>query len=92
MNTYWLTFTDGTHGCCQGQNERDAKVIAEHLTGKTVKGGRLKDIEAKSLPYPASPIIWQLDHPVRGKTPDFCYMPGSCAGRTACPRQPSCTS
>lgn len=91
MNTFWLTFTDGSKGCCQGSNEFDAKMIAEKLTGKTVAGGKYKDIEAKPLPYPANPIIWQLDHPCHGKTPAFCYKPNQCAGRTSCPQNRSCT-
>ena len=50
MNTYWLTFTDGTSGNCQGQSEYDVKQIAEKLTGKTVAGGKYDHIAAKSLP------------------------------------------
>lgn len=91
MQSYWLTFTDGTKGCCQGQSEYDAKVIAEKITGKTVAGGKFNDIEAKVLPYPAEPIIWQFDHPVSGKCPPFCFEPNKCAGKTSCPRARSCT-
>ena len=39
MQGFWLTFTDGSKGYCQGVNEYDAKVIAEKLTGKKVAGG-----------------------------------------------------
>lgn len=95
MNGYWVTFTDGSSGYCQGQNAFDAVNIAEHLTKKTVKlpeGGSKYDPKLPSLPYPAKPIIWQFDHPVHGMTPDFCYTPRECAGRTSCPRGPSCTS
>ncbi len=91
MNNYWLKFTDGSTGSCQGATEYDAKCIAEKLTGKKVAGGEYRDIEAKSLPYPASPVIWQLDHPVYGKTPSFCFRPTQCAGRTSCPQNHSCT-
>jgi len=92
MKMFWLTFTDGTHGCCEGQSEYDAKQIAEHLTHKVVVGGKYNDIAAKVLPYPANPVIWQLDHPVTGKCPSFCYTPNKCAGSTHCPTNPSCTS
>lgn len=92
MKGFWLTFTDGSKGYCQGSSEFDAKQIAEKLTGKTVAGGEYQDIEAKSLPYPASPIIWQLDHPVNGKCPAFCYQPNKCAGNSCCRQNPSCTS
>ena len=91
MNGYWITFTDGTSGYCQGQNEYDAKMIAEKLTGKTVPGDRWKPA-LPTLPYHAEPIIWQLDHPVHGKTPPFCYKPQQCKGNTACPHNPCCTN
>jgi len=91
MQGFWLTFTDGSKGYCQGVNEYDAKVIAEKLTGKKVAGGEWKDIAAKRLPYPANPVIWQLDHPVHGKCPAFCLRPNECAGFGACPQSYSCT-
>ncbi len=91
MQGFWLTFTDGTHGYCEGANDFDAKRIAEKLTGKTVAGGEYKDIAAKRLPYPATPVIWQLDHPVNGKCPAFCYKPQQCAGRTSCPQNYACS-
>lgn len=91
MQTFWLTFTDGSRACCQGVNEYDAKTIAEKLTGKTVAGGKYKDIAAKTLPYPAHPCIWQLNHPVRGECPLFCTRPDECAGKTSCPQRYSCT-
>lgn len=92
MQGFWLTFTDGSNGYCEGGSEFDAKQIAEKLTGKTVAGGKHQDIAAKRLPYPASPIIWQLDHPVHGKCPAFCYSPKTCAGESSCRRDPSCTN
>ena len=91
MQGYWLTFTDGTQGYCEGRNEYDAKEIAEKFTGKTVAGGQYRDIQAQPLPYPANPIIWQFEHPVNGKTPAFCIRPKECAGRTSCPQRYSCT-
>ena len=91
MKTFWLTFTDGSQGCCQGESDFDAKRIAEKLTGKTVKGGKYDNIDAKPLPYPAAPVIWQLDHPVVGKCPEFCYSPKQCAGRTSCPKSYACS-
>lgn len=91
MKGFWLTFTDGSKGYCQGDSEYDAKTIAEKLTGKTVAGGNYKDIAAKPLPYPANPVIWQLDHPVSGKCPAFCFKPNECAGSSCCPQNYSCT-
>ena len=91
MQTWWLEFTDGTHGACDGESEYDAKLIAEKLTGKKVAGGQYKDIEAKPLPYPCTTIIWQFEHPIHGKAPNFCSSPRECAGHTSCPKSYSCT-
>ena len=91
MRGFWITFTDGSTGYCQGSSEFDAAKIAEKLTGKKVGGGPYKDFTMKSLPYPANPVIWQLDHPVYGKCPAFCFKPNQCAGKTACPQSYSCT-
>jgi hypothetical protein len=91
MQTFWLTFTDNTQASCQGDGEFDAKQIAEKLTGKTVAGGKYKDIAAVVLPYPADPCVWKFEHPLHGKTPSFCFRPTQCKGRTACPQNYSCT-
>ena len=84
MNAYWITFEDGTQGGCEGRNERDAMLIASKITGKKAK-------EAKILPYPCSLMIWQLDHPVYGKHPGFCFDPKNCCGRTSCPKNLACS-
>lgn len=94
MQGYWIEFTDGSKGYCQGQNAFDALAIAEKLTGKTVKipdGGSKYSPNLSSLPYPATPVIWQLDHPVVGKCPPFCFKPDQCKGKTCCPQNRSCT-
>lgn len=91
MRGFWITFTDGSQGYCQGTSESDAARIAEKLTGKTVGGGPYRDFTMKPLPYPAEPVIWQLDHPVNGKCPAFCSRPKECAGHTSCPQRYSCT-
>lgn len=92
MQGFWLTFTDGSKGYCEGRSAFDAVQIAEKLTGKAVVVGDNKwKPELKSLPYPATPIIWQLDHPVSGKCPAFCFRPDQCCGSTSCPQSRSCT-
>ncbi|HQR98125.1 MULTISPECIES: hypothetical protein [unclassified Polaromonas] len=91
MQTFWITFTDGSQACSQGQSEYDAKAIAEKLTGKTVGGGKYQNFDMKPLPYPAEPVVWRFEHPLHGKTPTFCHAPKQCAGRTACPQNYSCT-
>jgi hypothetical protein len=89
---FWITFTDGSSGYCQGNDAYDAVQIAEKLTGKTVVVGANKwKPELKSLPYPGNPIIWQFDHPVSGKCPPFCFSPKECAGRTSCPKNYACS-
>lgn len=85
MQAFWITFEDGTTGCCEGQGAADAKEIAAKVRGDKVR-------QAQELPYPAAPLIWQFDHPVHGKTPAFCHQPDRCAGCRACPRSISCTS
>lgn len=93
MNGYWITFTDKTSGYCEGESAYDAVQIAEKLTGKTAvyEGSKWKP-ELKTLPYPATPVIWQLDHPVVGKCPPFCHDPNKCAGSSCCPKNYSCTN
>lgn len=83
MQPFWITFDDGTRGCCEGQSEYDAKRIAAHVKGKPVA-------KVEHIPYPAKPLIWQFDHPIHGKCPDFCFTPQECVGRTACPRPRAC--
>lgn len=90
MQAWWLTFTDGTEACCEGRDEYDAKVIAEKLTGKTVAGGKYTAIAAKRLPNPATPLIWQHDHPVYGKCPPFCFRPERCAAANGCTSERAC--
>lgn len=87
MKGYWITFEDKTAGYCetpQGSPD-DAWRIAEKLTGKKVT-------EAAELPYPATPVIWQFEHPIHGKCPDFCYTPTECKGRTSCPKPYACSN
>ena len=92
MNSYWIKFTDGTETCCQGETAYDARQIAEKLTGKTVEGPKWDaGPNVQTLPYPASPVVWKFEHPIHGKTPNFCYAPKQCKGRTSCPQNYSCT-
>jgi hypothetical protein len=88
---FWITFTDGTSGYCEGGNEFDAAQIAEKISGKKIGGGPYKNFTMKPLPYPAKPVIWQFDHPVNGKCPPFCYKPQQCAGKTSCPQNYACS-
>lgn len=92
MDGYWITFTDGTKGYCEGTSPYDAIQIAEKFTGKTAtfEGGKW-DPKLKKLPYPANPIIWQFEHPVSGKCPAFCHKPNSCAGHSSCPENYACS-
>ncbi len=90
MKTYWMKFTDGSDGNCQGQNAYDAVRIAEHFTGKTVDVGEHKyspekSENVKSLPYPAGKTIWKFNHPIFGETPSFCFGGAECRGRGSCP-------
>ena len=96
MNVYWIKFEDGTTGYCEGESAGDAVRIAEHITGKVVDLGEWKwqpekSENIRSNPYPAPGMIWRFDHPVYGKTPEFCYGGRMCLGRGSCPKRPSCT-
>lgn len=97
MKTYWLKFKDGSESCCQGESAFDAVQIAEKISGKKVAVPdnlkyRPEESDAvAALPYPASPCVWQFDHPVSGKTPLFCSTPKQCKGRWSCPKSYSCT-
>ena len=105
MKPYWITFEDGTTGCCDGHNACDARAIAEHLADKKVKLRpepprdpkfcfSEEDVRAaffvETLPYPASPTIWRYEHPVHGSCPAFCHHPRQCAGKNSCPRPRAC--
>lgn len=96
MKTYWMKFTDGSAGYCEGQSAYDAVRIAEHLTGKTVaveaqhKYAPEKGETVKINPYATGNMIWQFEHPIFGKTPGFCFGGQQCVGRGACPRSFSC--
>jgi hypothetical protein len=79
MSAYWLNFTDGTSGSCEGKTLAAAITKAEDLTGRTACGG-------KSLPYFAVPVIFQS-----GDEPAFCHNPVRCAGRSSCPMDYACT-
>jgi len=83
MQAYWVTFSDGSHGSTNGQSDYDAKCIAEHIHGPTVT-------MVERLPYLASPVIWQFNHPVNGVCPPFCFQPNVCRGKTDCPNRRSC--
>lgn len=94
MKSFWIKFSDGTEACCEGESAFDAQAIAKKLTGKEIDGSPNSwtvSPNVKQLPYPASPSIWQFDHPVHGKTPHFCHAPKQCCGRTSCPQRYSCT-
>lgn len=91
MRAYWITFTDGTSVCCEGQSEYDAGKIAEHVTGKTVKDLKYQDNEfVRGLPYPCNPRVWAFEHPIHGHHPTFCMHGDKCAGRGSCPRERAC--
>lgn len=98
MTAYWITFEDGSKACCEGSSAYDAIKIAEKISGKKVSIPEGKELYsegvadeiAKPLPYPARPMIWQLDHPVHGKTPTFCHSPEKCLDKGRCQSERAC--
>ena len=69
---------------------------------KTIRSDRREDgsrwdvAEYWTLPYPATPVIYQPPTVMPdGRVdwcPPFCWKPESCKGKGSCPRNPSCTS
>lgn len=92
MKAYWIRFTDGSAGCCEGTSAADAAERAASIEKKTVRTTDAGSVDALPLPYPASPIIWQ-EPASEGHTPcpPFCWNPETCAGRSYCTRRRSCT-
>lgn len=78
MTPFWLTFTDGTHGCSEADSLSAAIIKAEDTTGKVVQAGR-------HIPYPAAPRIG-----AHSDTPSFCHSPHVCLGKAACPMEMAC--
>lgn len=91
MQGYWIKFKDGTSGYCEGETPYGAVQIAEGVSGKEADVDNKYDPKLKTLPYPATPIIWQFEHPLRGKCPPLCFAPAKCAGRTSCPQRYACS-
>jgi hypothetical protein len=77
---YWVILTDGRHGTVETEGEETLEEVV-----KTVVDGTIKTSD--QIPYPARPPLRRVTD-----TPEFCYSPNYCKGRTACPRGPSCTS
>lgn len=85
MGMFWWVDYKGGAGFIEADGAPEARAIAEKVTGKEV-------VRARPIPYPAEPIIFQgPGRPGVGPCPPFCYAPAQCAGRTACPKNPSCS-
>ncbi len=83
--SWWVTFEDRAPACVGVSESKEAalELASEHGTVT----------EMYPLPYPARPRLdTELDGWNKGQSPSFCYRPGTCKGRSACPRNPSCTS
>lgn len=79
LEPYWVTYTDHYSRCIEAYSE-----LAVYREASLI--GQIKSV--KRLPYPAVPRA----SPKISQCPAFCFMPHECQGRTACPRNPSCTS
>lgn len=86
MGYYWIRMGNGKAGTVEADGEAAAMAKAALLNdGIEIKG-------AQSLPYPASPVIFQEPGtPDRPQCPLFCYSPNVCAGRTSCPKNYACS-
>lgn len=79
---FWCHFARRSPACIKAEAESQVAGIAMEKVGEA-------PIRVSRLPYAAEPRIncddKRLDIP-------FCWKPESCAGHSACPRNPSCTS
>lgn len=75
MNYWWIKFEDRASGCVKASSQREAWDIGAAL-GVVMK--------VDTLPYAATPYLNDID------SPNFCWQPSICAGRTCCPRSISC--
>jgi hypothetical protein len=75
---FWVTFEHRGPACVFASNKDAALAIAGEITKATA-------LDAKVLPYAATPVLNGNDHGA------FCWKPGECAGRSSCPRNPSCS-
>ncbi len=83
MQSWWLTFSGHPPGCVEAPTEAEAGAVAAPATGH-------RPVSVRRLPYPAYPRINMHEDPATGVCPSFCRQPEECAGRSACPRRPSC--
>ncbi len=75
---WWVSFATRGPACVLAVDELSAGDIAAELTKCVVT-------KIQRLPYKATPVL--------NGSPDyaFCWKPNECAGRSSCPRRPSCT-
>lgn len=79
MVPYWIQLHKLHNVCVEAASKIEACQTAERETGGTA-------VHCDTLPYPAEPRVGP-----RTDCPSFCYSPEQCKGRTACPRNYSCT-
>lgn len=78
---WWITFADRAPACVYGGTEDKARELA-------ARSGTVETVT--TLPYPARPRLDDREGWGDGQCPSFCHTPHDCAGRTSCPRRPSC--
>ena len=76
MSPYWITFTDKPAGCIEAKSKAEALELAKTLGQPEF---------AQELPYPGNPRLNKATD-----CPSFCYSPAACAGKSCCPKRPSC--
>lgn len=77
---WWVELEGGDAVCVVQWSAYDAMLSANAATGKTAVG-------VAPLPYKASPCVFDVSPTC---DPAFCMNGAACAGRTSCPRCPSC--
>ena len=85
MGAFWIEFKARPPMCHGTAADEGEALAAAAALGDVVR--------CRRLPYPASPRIdADRNNFSREGCPSFCYRPGRCVGRSACPNDPSCTS
>ena len=82
MQSFWVTFDDGTKGSCEGEDASHAKILADLATNKRVTS-------VAQIPHLAEPVIWTVND-YGSFVPSFCYRPEECKKSNRCAGFRSC--
>jgi len=76
---WWIKAENGKSGTIAADGIDHAKTKGAEIIGSPIES-------AATLPYPATPMLEELE------CPPFCYSPRECAGRMSCPHSWACSN